>query len=373
MRIIDWADTESRADISPYKRLEKARVSFLKYLPCLEREKDNSANQLLWSKIFEAATSYFGDVWWVKGLFNGGVDGVPNPQDIHNGCQELYDRLIALLREADVAPEASAPVPADNTSTAVVNSSDSGTIETSVAVPVVHYPHCTCDTRAASSTNRRVYPALRCMHCVRGSYNSRGFQRVYTITHRETALFVDDFPPDYSVPNGTNYHAIAASLFQKLMSDPGPRSFSVKRFKSLGDRFRDDDFPCFYPNRLPQDGDMYRLFFELLLVALPLDTIELVQHKDGTYGLPHSTQPEIFHRKHWGLYQDNIGPNPPLHKLRQFTIDYFTRRCPPDQDNHFKWRGFTITPDRLDAIVTFVTYEYGEAFLDRSAERRRNL
>ena len=373
MRIIDWADTISRKDKSPYKRLEKARISFLKYLPCLEREKDNSANQQLWSKIFEEATLYFGSVWWVKGRFNGRDDGVPNSDDIQNGCQQLYDILVGLLPEVVVEPEASASVPADSTPTVVVNASDSGMMEASASVAVDLYPNCTCDRRAASSSDRVVSSSPRCMHCVRGSFNSRGLHRVLHMTDRATTLFSEDFPPDYSVANGKNFHAIAAALLKKLMSDPGPRSTSAKRHKSLGQRIKEGDFPCFVPTRLPHDGDMYRLFFELLLAALPLDTIRLVPHQDGASHLPNSTKPEVFHRRSWGRFQKELGVDPSLHNLRQFTIEYFTKRCPNNQDNHFKWKGFKITDEHLDACVTYATYEYGEACLDRSAARRRIL
>ena len=373
MRIIDWAGTISRTDTTPYRRLEKARTSFLKYLPCLERPKDNSANQQLWSQVFEKATSYFGSVWWVKGRFSGRDDGVPNSDDIQNGCQQLYDILVGRLPEVVVEPEASASVPADSTPTVVVNASDSGMMEASASVAVDLYPHCTCDSRAASSSDRVASSSLRCMHCVRGSFNSRGLHRVLHMTDRATTLFSEDFPPDYNVAKGKNFHAIAATLLKKLMSDPGPRSTSAKRFKSLGERIKDVGFPYFVPTRLPHDGDMYRLFFELLLEALPLDTIRLVPHKDGAMGLPNSTKPGVFHRNHWGLFQDELGVDPSLHKLRQFTIEYFTQRCPPDQDNHFKQKGFKITDELLDACVTYATYEYGEACLDRSAARRRIL
>ena len=211
------------------------------------------------------------------------------------------------------------------------------------------------------------------MHCVRSSYKSRGSRRVMNMSHSATSLFIEDFHPDYRVANGKNFHAIAASLFKQLQSDPGPRSFSTKRFKSLEKRFQEDDFPCFFPSRLPHDGDMWRVYFELLLEALPLETITLVPHKNGIPSLPNSTKPENFHRNHWRLFQTALGVTPSLQNIRQFTIEYFKRRCPPDRDNDFKWPDFKFTEADLDARVTYATYEFGEACLDRSAVQRRSL
>ena len=103
MRIIDWADTASDARTTPYKRIQKAKATFLKYMPCLERENDHSPNQVLWSSILEKAQKYFGTVWWKNGLFPGRDDGVPLCVDVHEGCQDLIRILEELLPEVNVA------------------------------------------------------------------------------------------------------------------------------------------------------------------------------------------------------------------------------------------------------------------------------
>ena len=103
---MDWAFTRRNEHITAYKRIKKAKESFLRYMLCVERLNHDSPYQQLWSSILQAAYQYFGSVWWPCGPFHTNISGIPNSDDVHRGCQALRSILEALLLTEVVQPEA---------------------------------------------------------------------------------------------------------------------------------------------------------------------------------------------------------------------------------------------------------------------------
>ena len=145
----------------------------------------------------------------------------------------------------------------------------------------------------------------------------------------------------------------------------------VNSHSPLDERILNRHFPAHTPTHLPEHGDAYRLFFEILLATLPLENVRWVEDKNGCSGPPKNTTAKVFHRRNWRRFQKELGAQPSLYVLNQFTIDWLKKKCPENKLNEFKWHGFTITPLRIETCVTRATYAYGMARLSCRADGHR--
>ena len=141
----------------------------------------------------------------------------------------------------------------------------------------------------------------------------------------------------------------------------------------IRERIFNGQFSAHTPAHLPEHGDVYRLFFEILLATLPLDTVEWVEDRNGVRGPPKNMQAEVFHRRYWNCFQKELGAHPSLYNLHHFTIDWLKKKCPEGMLNDLKWHGFTITPLHIEVCVTCAIYAYGIARLSVRADGRRAL
>jgi hypothetical protein len=163
--------------------------------------------------------------------------------------------------------------------------------------------------------------------------------------------------------------ALAASVYDQQRS--AQRCQSLNSHSPLDERILNRHFPAHTPTHLPEHGDAYRLFFEILLATLPLENVRWVEDKNGCSGPPKNTTAKVFHRRNWRRFQKELGAQPSLYVLNQFTIDWLKKKCPENKLNEFKWHGFTITPLRIETCVTRATYAYGMARLSCRADGHR--
>ena len=385
MRLIDWAGVKPDTDKTPYRRIAKARETFIKYLPTVDRKNDNAEDQPLWSSIFETSQNFYEATWWSSGLFAGGKDGVPLCADVQLASQRLLEILEQLLPDVGVA-ESHINLASDSAAPRVLelpsHEGDVAENQSSSATPAVVPKRCptdvrklpkicTCFHRSSSSTDV-VSAAQRCMFCILVSYRKRGLPLDDDVTDGEVEHFeVDHFHTIDKNSDHKRFKAIGASVYDELRS--AIRCQSVDNYSPLDERILHGQFPVHTPKHLPEHGDAYRLFFEMLLATLPLDTVKWVEDKNGVKGLPKNTQAKVFHRRNWKRFQEVLGAHPSLYNLHNFTIDWLKQRCPEGKLNDFKWHGFTITPLRIEVCVTCAIYEYGMARLSLRADVRRDV
>ena len=141
----------------------------------------------------------------------------------------------------------------------------------------------------------------------------------------------------------------------------------------IRERIFNGQFSAHTPAHLPEHGDVYRLFFEILLATLLLDTVEWVEDRNGVRGPPKYMHAEFFHRRYWNCFQKELGAHPSLYNLHRFTIDWLKKKCPEGKLSDLKWHGFTITPLHIEVCVTCAIYAYGIARLSVRADGRRAL
>jgi hypothetical protein len=148
---------------------------------------------------------------------------------------------------------------------------------------------------------------------------------------------------------------------------------SKSSLKQIGRRIKDRDL-AFKPNSyLPEIGDDYGLFYRLLLSNMPLDRVGTVwSGKAQVFQKPRSTDPVRFHQNYMGKWHTVLGDAPSLIELRSFTHEFLTTKCAPDKVaeakanpkqayNDFKWNGFYMSRDEIDAAAKLTIYQYGLA------------
>ncbi len=143
--------------------------------------------------------------------------------------------------------------------------------------------------------------------------------------------------------------------------------------KPIERRIEDGEL-AYRPNSyLPEIGDVYGLFYRLLLSNMPLNRVGTVW-SDKARGLqqPRSTEPVQFHKNYMGQWHTVLGDAPSLLELRSFTDGFLTTKCAPDKVaeakanperayNDFKWKGFYMSHDEIDATCKRTIYQYGLA------------
>ena len=85
VRLVDWAYTLPVAPLSPYVRMKKAKVSFLKYLNLHDATWSDSDTGR-WQAIFEAATQYFATQWWPNAPSPQTSSGIPDIAHVQAAC-----------------------------------------------------------------------------------------------------------------------------------------------------------------------------------------------------------------------------------------------------------------------------------------------
>jgi hypothetical protein len=146
-----------------------------------------------------------------------------------------------------------------------------------------------------------------------------------------------------------------------------------KSLKPIERRIEDRDL-VYEPNSyLPEIGDDYGLFYRLLLSNMPLDRVGNVwSGKAQVLQKPRSTDPVRFHQNYIGKWHTVLGDAPSLVDLRSFTHEFLTTKCAPDKVarakanpkqayNDFKWNGFYMSRDEIDAATKLTIHQYGLA------------
>jgi hypothetical protein len=146
-----------------------------------------------------------------------------------------------------------------------------------------------------------------------------------------------------------------------------------KSQKPIERRIEDGEL-AYRPNSyLPEIGDDYGLFYRLLLSNMPLNRVGTVwSDKAQGFQQPRSTEPVQFHKNYMGQWHTVLGDAPSLLELRSFTHGFLTTKCAPDKVaeakanpkrayNDFKWKGFYMSRDEIDATCKLTIYQYGLA------------